>query len=282
MVLCALGGYFVWNAAGRHAARPRPGRAARPHARPISPAGGPHAGPRGGRQCQGRGSPGHRRVDRRWPWPLSSCCPAWSWRGSPCGRGGMSYRQAVSFSLNPLILPQALLPGYWQNPFSEYVGYVGVVGLLLAILGAAASWRNPRTGFFVALAGVGTAPGAGRLHAGLHLWLRPGSRLRTLSRARAMALPLHLRHGRAGRVGHAATGPAPAAGTARSGRQRARRRPRRRRRLRAGRDLLGPPRRRSDRCRRCFVGSGSRSGQPTRCTWRPSWCGSPSAPPLPG
>lgn len=69
--------------------------------------------------------------------------------------GGMGYRQVVSFSLNPLILPQALLPGYWQNPFSEYVGYVGVTGLLLAILGAATHWRHPRTGFFVVLAGAG-------------------------------------------------------------------------------------------------------------------------------
>jgi hypothetical protein len=69
--------------------------------------------------------------------------------------GGMGYRQVVSFSLNPLTLPQALLPGYWQNPFSEYVGFVGVTGLLLAILGAATHWRHPQTGFFVFLAGAG-------------------------------------------------------------------------------------------------------------------------------
>lgn len=69
--------------------------------------------------------------------------------------GGMSYRQAVSFSLSPLLLPQALLPGYWQNPFSEYIGYVGVAGILLAGRGIAANWRNPRMSFFVALAAVG-------------------------------------------------------------------------------------------------------------------------------
>lgn len=69
--------------------------------------------------------------------------------------GGMTYRQAVSFSLNPLLLPQALLPGYWQNPFSEYVGYIGVVGLGLAFVGGLASWRRFHGGFFLALAGGG-------------------------------------------------------------------------------------------------------------------------------
>lgn len=69
--------------------------------------------------------------------------------------GGMGYRQAVSFSLNPLTLPEALLPGYWQNPFSEYVGYVGVIGLLLSALGAATHWRRPLAAFFVVLAVTG-------------------------------------------------------------------------------------------------------------------------------
>ncbi len=69
--------------------------------------------------------------------------------------GGMSYRQAVSFSLNPLQLVSSLLPGYWQNPFSEYIGYVGVTGILLAIVGARDVWHNKDRSFYLAVAAAG-------------------------------------------------------------------------------------------------------------------------------
>ncbi len=63
--------------------------------------------------------------------------------------GGLSWREAVSFSLQPRGLLLTLLPSYGENladrfatpAYGEYVAYVGVVGLLLALL-ALARWRN--------------------------------------------------------------------------------------------------------------------------------------------
>jgi hypothetical protein len=51
--------------------------------------------------------------------------------------GGLAYPEAVSFSLPPTLLLQALLPGFWRNPFGEFVGYVGVIPLGLALLALA-------------------------------------------------------------------------------------------------------------------------------------------------
>jgi hypothetical protein len=51
--------------------------------------------------------------------------------------GGLAYPEAVSFSLPPNLLLQALLPGFWHNPFGEFVGYVGVIPLGLALLALA-------------------------------------------------------------------------------------------------------------------------------------------------
>lgn len=58
--------------------------------------------------------------------------------------GGLPYAEAISFSLSPLLLARSLLPGYFSNPFSEYIGYIGVAPLLLAIL---ALIRRPRNRF---------------------------------------------------------------------------------------------------------------------------------------
>ncbi len=63
--------------------------------------------------------------------------------------GGLSWREAVSFSLQPRGLLLTLLPSYGENlasrfatpAYGEYVAYVGVAGLLLALL-ALARWRN--------------------------------------------------------------------------------------------------------------------------------------------
>jgi hypothetical protein len=49
--------------------------------------------------------------------------------------GGMSFAEATSFSLPPNLLARTLLPGYWFNPFGEYIGYIGGVGLGFAMLG---------------------------------------------------------------------------------------------------------------------------------------------------
>ncbi len=51
--------------------------------------------------------------------------------------GGLSYLETVSFSFDPLIIPRALLPTFGQDAhlLSEYVGWVGFIALMLAIIG---------------------------------------------------------------------------------------------------------------------------------------------------
>ncbi len=81
---------------------------------------------------------------------------------------GLTYREAVSFSLKPQWLPWALLPAYGQNlamrfgsaAFAEYVAYIGFSGLLLAAWGArqAGRWRWPL--LILALGGLALALGA--------------------------------------------------------------------------------------------------------------------------
>jgi Bacterial membrane protein YfhO len=76
--------------------------------------------------------------------------------------GGLSLNQAVSFSLNPLLVGRALLPGYSRTIFSEFVGYVGIVPLALATFGLLGTYgKEWRTWFFkpptlaLLLAGLG-------------------------------------------------------------------------------------------------------------------------------
>ncbi|MFN0071009.1 MAG: YfhO family protein [Chloroflexota bacterium] len=54
--------------------------------------------------------------------------------------GGMSLGEATASSLPPELLPLALLPGYSENPPStEFLGFVGASGLILAVIGASAA-----------------------------------------------------------------------------------------------------------------------------------------------
>lgn len=69
--------------------------------------------------------------------------------------GGLSWREAVSFSLKPALVGRALLPGYGQALFPEYIAYLGLAGLALAALGWAARWRDRRVRALAALAGLG-------------------------------------------------------------------------------------------------------------------------------
>jgi predicted membrane protein len=55
---------------------------------------------------------------------------------------GLPLNDALSFSLHPLLLGRALLPGLSRPLFSEFIGYVGVAGLLLALAGLAALMRG--------------------------------------------------------------------------------------------------------------------------------------------
>jgi hypothetical protein len=80
--------------------------------------------------------------------------------------GGLPYRQAVSFSLRPRLLLLTLLPSFGhEDLFGEHLGYMGILPLGLALLGALApklNCRNDRQrahhhGFLVCLALVGLA-----------------------------------------------------------------------------------------------------------------------------
>ena len=59
--------------------------------------------------------------------------------------GGLTWREAVSFSLSPALLLPALLPNFRQTLFSEYVAYIGVVGLALMAVGLWACWSVKMT-----------------------------------------------------------------------------------------------------------------------------------------
>ncbi len=55
---------------------------------------------------------------------------------------GLPLSDALSFSLHPLLLGRTLLPGLSRPLFSEFTGYLGVAGLLLALAGLAALTRG--------------------------------------------------------------------------------------------------------------------------------------------
>ena len=60
--------------------------------------------------------------------------------------GGLPYQDAVSFSLEPWMVLKAFLPPLaWQPPFTEYVAYIGLIGLALAAVGVWTALRRSRT-----------------------------------------------------------------------------------------------------------------------------------------
>jgi hypothetical protein len=85
---------------------------------------------------------------------------------------GMSYLDASSFSLRPQLLPYTLLPTFGENlaqvfggeAFSEYIAYVGVLGLFLALVGALFRGDSRQRGPLVVLAGLGLFLAAGRVN----------------------------------------------------------------------------------------------------------------------
>ncbi|MFW6068829.1 MAG: YfhO family protein, partial [Chloroflexota bacterium] len=58
--------------------------------------------------------------------------------------GGLPVNEVVSFSLHPLLLPQALLPRFGQVMFTEYVAWTPLALLLLGTVGAW-QWRRTTT-----------------------------------------------------------------------------------------------------------------------------------------
>lgn len=76
--------------------------------------------------------------------------------------GGLPLNEAVSFSLNPLLLGRALLPGYSRVIFSEFVAYIGVIPLVLAAFAVYSFIANrnsqfaiPNSQFAILLAALG-------------------------------------------------------------------------------------------------------------------------------
>ena len=68
---------------------------------------------------------------------------------------GLNPNQATAFSLNPLLIGRGLLPSYDGLLFGEYIGYLGVIGLGLALLGAVLSRQRARWPWIaLALAGI--------------------------------------------------------------------------------------------------------------------------------
>jgi hypothetical protein len=58
-------------------------------------------------------------------------------------QGGLAVNEVLSFSLHPLLLGRTFLPAYGQSLFSEYVAFVPLTGLVLAVLGAWRWRQNP-------------------------------------------------------------------------------------------------------------------------------------------
>ncbi len=75
---------------------------------------------------------------------------------------GLSYREAVSFSIRPHLLPYSLLPiigvdlrEIFGESFAEYVGYVGLLALTLALVGAFLGPGGRHKNCFITLAVLG-------------------------------------------------------------------------------------------------------------------------------
>ncbi|MDT8306583.1 MAG: YfhO family protein, partial [Anaerolineae bacterium] len=62
--------------------------------------------------------------------------------GQSSRQGGLPLNEALSFSLHPLLFGRALLPGYGQALFTEYVAFLPLTALLLIAIGA---WRWRRS-----------------------------------------------------------------------------------------------------------------------------------------
>ena len=84
--------------------------------------------------------------------------------------GGMSYQEASSFSLRPQLLPYTLLPAFGEDlaqvfggeSFSEYIAYLGLLGLFVALIGALFRPDSSRRTRLIVLLGTGLFLAAGR------------------------------------------------------------------------------------------------------------------------
>ncbi|MDX2075859.1 MAG: hypothetical protein SFZ02_05475 [bacterium] len=76
--------------------------------------------------------------------------------------GGLTAQQATAFSLDPTMIGRGLLPSYDGQPFGEYVAYMGIIGLALAIIGVFAS--DSRKWAWIGLGAVGFGLALGRFN----------------------------------------------------------------------------------------------------------------------
>ena len=84
--------------------------------------------------------------------------------------GGLPYVEASSFSLRPQLLAYTLLPSFGEDlaqvfdgeAFSEYIAYLGVLGLFLALVGALFCGDRRQRVTLVLLAGLGLFLAVGR------------------------------------------------------------------------------------------------------------------------
>jgi hypothetical protein len=89
--------------------------------------------------------------------------PTWELSRLSIRSGGLSYREAVSFSLKPRMMLYTLLPvfneglgqAHGTEAFTEYVSYVGVVALAIAAFGACVAWRRVRARQMLTLVAMG-------------------------------------------------------------------------------------------------------------------------------
>jgi len=91
--------------------------------------------------------------------------------------GGLSYAEASSFSLRPQLLTYTLLPSFGEDlaqvfggeAFSEYIAYLGVLGLFLALVGALFRTDCRHRATLVFLGGLGLFLAAGRANPAYYL-----------------------------------------------------------------------------------------------------------------
>ncbi|GAB5492260.1 MAG: hypothetical protein Phog2KO_24750 [Phototrophicaceae bacterium] len=94
---------------------------------------------------------------------LPQLLPTLELTGMSNREGGFDANQATAFSLPPTYLGRALLPSYDGQLFTEYIGYIGVIALGLAIYGAIIMIpTKPRPYVWIVLAGIGLLFAMGR------------------------------------------------------------------------------------------------------------------------
>lgn len=84
-------------------------------------------------------------------------------------QGGLPVNEVLSFSLQPIVIAQALLPSYDHLIFSEYVTFIPIGALLLAVIGLRGSWRLRQARPFIVLLIVGLLLALGRFNPLYHV-----------------------------------------------------------------------------------------------------------------